>query len=189
MRILTALLAVAIATLASPAFSQTGLGANGMDTKFVTMAIHIDNTEIDGARAELQASNNPSVRLYATTIIKDHTASSSQLAAIAQSLNISFPDSHVQTNTSDSTGTPPPAAQAQPMASAQSPQAYFQNQVQGHNEAILLYQNEANNGGSAQLRRFAADTLPTLKAHLAMAQQYLASGTIAPEATPTPAGS
>jgi putative membrane protein len=189
MRILTGLMAVAIATLATPALSQTGLGANGMDTKFVTMAIHIDNMEIDGARAELRASSNPSVHLYANTIIKDHTASSSQLAAIAQSLNISYPDSHVQANSPDSTGTPPPGANAPAMPSAQSPQAYFQNQVQGHNEAILLYQNEANNGGSAQLRRFAADALPTLKAHLAMAQQYLSSGTISPEATPTPAGS
>ncbi|HEY1429965.1 MAG TPA: DUF4142 domain-containing protein [Candidatus Tumulicola sp.] len=185
---MSALPAIALAICATPVLAQTGLGANGLDTKFVQMAMQSDSTEIEQARAEMQASHNPSVQLYARTIVKDHTAASSQLAAIAQSLNISYPDSHVQANTPDSTGTPPPAA-TNAATPSMSPTAFFNGQVKAHNEAILLFQNEANNGGSAQLRRYAADTLPTLKAHLAMAQQYLASGTISPEATPTPPGS
>jgi putative membrane protein len=180
-------MAVAVAALASPVLAQTGLGANAFDTKFVQAAMQADSTEIEQARAELQASNDPSVQLYARTIIKDHTTATSQLAALAQSLNVSYPDMHVQANTPDTMGSPPPGgAAANPSMSAT---AYFQGQVKAHQEAILLFQNEARNGGSAQLKRFAADELPTLNAHLAMAQQYLSSGTITPEATPTPPAS
>jgi putative membrane protein len=186
MKSFSALVAVAVAAISIPVLAQTAQGSNGFDQKFVTMAMQSNNTEIDQARAILASRPNAGVRLFATTMIKDHTAASSTLGAIAHSLNLTYPNSHVQTGTSTEAGTPPPAS-GSAMMSTTSARSYMQLQVKEHNDAIALFQNEARNGGSGQLRTFAADTLPTLKAHLAMAKQYLASGTVSPEATPTPA--
>jgi putative membrane protein len=187
MKLFSALVAIAMAAISIPVFAQTGQGSNAFDQKFVTMAMHSNNTEIDQARAILAERPNASVRLFATTMIKDHTAASSTLAAIAHGLNLTYPNSHVQTGSSTETGTPPPASGSGAMMSTTTARSYMQLQVKEHTDAIALFQNEARNGGSGQLRTYAADTLPTLKAHLAMANQYLASGAISPEATPTPA--
>jgi putative membrane protein len=187
MKIFSAIVAVAVAAISIPVLAQTGQGSNAFDQKFVTMAMTSNNTEIDQARAALAGRPNASVRLFATTMIKDHTAANSTLGAIAHSLNLTYPDSHVQTGSTTEAGTPPPASGSGAMMSTTSARSYMQLQVKEHTEAIALFQNEARNGGSGQLRTFAADTLPTLKAHLAMANQYLASGTITPAPTPTPA--
>ena len=185
MKIFSALVAVGVAAISIPVFAQTAQGSNALDQKFVTLAMQANNMEIDQARAILTKNPNASIRLFASTMIKDHTAASSTLGAIAHGLNLTYPNSHVQTGSSTEAGTPPPATGA--MMSTTTARSYMQLQVKEHTEAIALFQNEARNGGSGQLRTFAADTLPTLKAHLAMANQYLASGTITPIATPTPA--
>jgi putative membrane protein len=187
MKFFSALVAVAVAAISIPVLAQTGQGSNAFDQKFVTMAMHANNTEIDQARAILANHPNASIRLFANTMIRDHTTASSTLAAIAHSLNLSYPNSQVQTGSATGAGTPPPASGSTAMMSPASARSYIQLQVKEHQDAILLFQNEARNGGSGQLRTFAAETLPILKAHLAMANQYLASGTISPEATPTPA--
>ncbi|HEY1682660.1 MAG TPA: DUF4142 domain-containing protein [Candidatus Tumulicola sp.] len=187
MKFFSALIAVAVAAISIPVLAQTGEGSNAFDQKFVTMAMQSNNTEIDQAHAILAKHPNASVRLFANTMIKDHTTASSTLGAIAHSLNLSYPNSHVQTGSSTGAGTPPPASGSGAVMSTTSARSYMQLQVKEHNDAIALFQNEARNGGSGQLRTFAADTLPTLKAHLAMANQYLASGTITPKPTPTPA--
>ena len=163
-------------------------GPSAADQKFVTQAAHGNAAEIDEARAQLQGSHNPAVRMYANTMIKDHTLALSQLAALAQGMNLTMPMSHVaQSESSDTNATPPPAA-SQPPMHAMSDRAYMNKEVTDHQTTIALYQGEASNGASDQLRTYAAETLPTLKSHLAMAQQYVASGTITPQATPTPPG-
>lgn len=177
---------LAVAQDAGGGAGSTGPGV--VDQQFVTAAVHANDAEIDQAQAELNAMSDPAVRTYAQRIIDDHSSANSQLAAIAKSLNLSFPSSHIAESSSDSTATPPPAASRPNPKSPMSPQAYMAEQVSDHQQAIALYENEARNGSSASLRTYAAETLPTLKAHLTMAQQYVTSGNISPVATPTPPG-
>lgn len=51
-------------------------------------------------------------------------------------------------------------------------QAFLQEfGIDAHNKAIRLFENQAREGQDAEIRAFAAQTLPKLREHLAMAQQ------------------
>lgn len=176
MRFTTAGTALALAVLfaAAGAAAQTGPGPE--DQQFVDQAIRANNAEIAQAQAEMQSSTDPNVKTFAGTVMKDHTAANTQLVAIASSLNMTYP--------------PPADANGASATTAAAPDArdYMSQQVQAHQAAVGLYQGEVNNGGSAQLRTYAATALLTIKAHLSMAQQYLTTGTVTPESTPAPPG-
>jgi putative membrane protein len=175
-----ALAAIAgFATLAIPAAAQDTTG--GVDQTFVTQFVHANDHEIEQAKAELTTATDPGIILFANTMIKDHTAANAQVAGVARALGLTYPQSHIQTGKQLPAST---GAQASPM----SPKAYMELQVQEHQNAIGLLQGEADNGSSAQLKTIAAQTLPVAKAHLTMAQQFLATGTVSPEVLPTPGG-
>jgi putative membrane protein len=175
---------VIFSLFAAPSFAQDagtagGHGATGADQNFVTQLIRANDQEIDQAQAQLNAANgNAGITLFAKTMIADHTAANAQVAGIAAGLGLTYPKSHVATGSSNATGTKPMAAM--------TPQAYMVAQVAAHQQAIALLQGEIANGSSEQLKTLASQLLPTVKAHLAMAQQYVASGTVSPEVTPTP---
>jgi putative membrane protein len=137
--------------------------ANSVDQQFVAQAIAGGEREIDQARAELSSTNDASVKLFAQHMIDDHTSANGQIEAIAKSVGISYP------------------APAKPKAAApMPPRDYMQQTVQDHQKTIALFQDEAKNGGSDQLRTAAAQLLPTLRMHLSMAQQYTNTGRITP---------
>ena len=184
LKLLTWLVVAIFALFAAPGLAQDsgtagGHGATGVDQTFVTQLIRANDQEIDQAQAQLNAaSSNASITLFAKTMIADHTAANGQVAAIATGLGLSYPKSHIATGSNSPTGTKPVAAM--------SARAYMQAQVAAHQQAITLLEGEIANGSSEQLKTLAGQLLPTVKAHLAMAQQYVTSGTVSPEVTPTP---
>jgi putative membrane protein len=181
MQFLRPFAAIAIAGIASfaiPAGAQDTTG--GVDQTFVTQFVHANDHEIEQAQAELTTATDPGVILFANTMIKDHTAANAQVASTARALGLTYPQSHIRTGSTQ--GATSPGRAASPMA----PHAYMELQVQEHQNVIGLLQGEADNGSSAQLKTIAAQTLPVAKAHLAMAQQFLTSGTVSPEVLPTP---
>ena len=158
---------VGLTTFAAPAGAQDTTGS--IDQAFVTQFVHGNDHVIEQAQAELTTATDPGVILFANTIIKDHTAANAQVTAAARSLGLTYPQSAGRT------------------FSPVTPRTYMELQVQEHQSVIGLLQGEADNGSSAQLKTIAAQTVPVAKAHLAMAQQFLASGSVAPEVLPTPA--
>ena len=49
-------------------------------------------------------------------------------------------------------------------------QGYIRAMIKDHDQAVALFQREAQEGQSEQLRKFAEATLPTLQEHLQMAR-------------------
>ena len=49
--------------------------------------------------------------------------------------------------------------------------AYMTHMVTAHKQAVTLFQQEAKSGKDAETKAFAEKTLPTLQAHLKMAQE------------------
>lgn len=143
--------------VAQPAVHST----TSVDREFVQHATKANDDELASAQSERNRSD-PSVRMYAQTIVRDHGHAAAQLEALAKQFNISYP-------------SPAPA----PVAL--SPHQYMSGQVTAHKQAISLYENEVKHGSNPHLRTYAAHTLPTLKKHLAMAEQYLSTGHITSE--------
>src|SRR5579875_360149 len=101
---MTAVLLAALGLLAVPVFAQDSgattptngqAGANSVDQTFVNKAIQSNDQEIDQARAQLRATRDAAIQLFANTMIRDHTLANSQLAAVARGLNLQFPSSHI----------------------------------------------------------------------------------------------
>jgi len=154
-----------------PACAQSGADADAIaaDQQFVAQAIDGGNKEIAQAKAELHGTSNPNVRLFAQTMIEDHTAANAQIGAVARSIGMNVP--------------PPPLSFALPAAMPDA--AYMSDEIAEHQKTIELFEAEKING-TAPMESCAAQILPMLYHHLAMAQQFERTGHVAPEPTPSP---
>jgi putative membrane protein len=156
--------AIAIGIACLPMMARSEVSSADMD--FAASAAEANNGEIALAKMALQKTNEPSVRLFASRMVADHTKAGSQLASIAQTEQIKLPAA-TSLLSSD--------AQTQQMLSGLNSHpfdvAYINSQLSEHNAAIALFQKEAQSGTDPALKQFAASTVPTLQAHLRLAQQ------------------
>lgn len=58
--------------------------------------------------------------------------------------------------------------------------AYMASQVRAHRDAVALFQKESKSGKDAELKSFAATTLPALQEHLKMATELSKTTKAAP---------
>jgi putative membrane protein len=157
-----------VAAISGPARAQ-GEAVNAADQQFVTQAIVGGNQEILQARAELTSTSNPSVRLFAKTMIKDHQAANAEIASLARSEGLKVP----------------PVSLSTAMPAALPDATYMSDEVAAHQKTIALFKGEMANG-STQMATVAGQIAPTLDNHLAMAQQYERTGRVSPEPAPSP---
>jgi len=116
--------------------------------------------EIETSKLAVKTSKNKDVLAFANKMITDHTkAGTAFKAAVGKATGVTPPaekldDSHqgklddLKTKTGEDFD-----------------KAYIDAQQDAHDEAVSLFDSYANNGDDAALKAFAAETLPTLKAH------------------------
>ena len=148
-------------------FAVALLGAvPAADAAFVQSALKSGNDEVN--RAAVQAnSTDYIVRQYAGKMTTDHQVANQALFAIATRKGIDTGAVPPQPRMNGTTPAPRPSP-------ALSPIAYFRLEVRAHRQAIALFQKERASGGDADLRAYAAHNLPILRAHLQLAEKYLA---------------
>ena len=149
-------------TNASPAAAAAPAAAMSAQ-EFVNNAASGGLFEVQSSQLALERSQNQAVQEFAQMMITDHTAVNEELAALAQAKGLTVPGEIM--------GPP-----AQHMAAVQAAEGdnfdstYMQHQLQAHQETIMMFQAEAQNGSDPDLRAFAEKTLPALNAHLQHAQ-------------------
>ena len=134
---------------------------------------------LGGATVAQTMSQNPGVRQIGQMLVTDHTNSTQQLTAAAQSAGITVPPPAL---------LPEHAALLQQIQS--TPPGQFDTvfrdvQIQAHQQALALHQAYASGGDTPALRTAAAAIVPVVQNHL-NALQTLA---VAPPPPPTPAPS
>jgi putative membrane protein len=158
-----------ITTPAAPVVSTTPAAAPIVvpktDLEFANQAAESGLAEVEASRAVSEKTADESVRQFAQAMITDHTAANQELARIAQTKNLQLPSS------------PSPTHQAaldrlRAAMGAESDRIYVQEfGVTSHQEAVDLFERESREGTDAELKAFAAKTLPTLKTHLEHSQR------------------
>ena len=178
------ILAAAAATSGSIYGQPNPAEHNAPDRAFVTDAINAGDAEITQARAQL-SSRDPQVVLYARLMITDHVAANTHLGQLAEQKGIPYPKTNLnvteQGNTSQNMSADQPSNTTTPVLSARD---YMQKEVAEHQKTVALFQSEAQNGVDRDIKVFVGSTLPTLQAHLQMAEEYLAGR---PMTMPSPA--
>lgn len=150
--------------------SKDSMMMSSTDTEFANMAAMGGNAEIAWAKVAMEKSTSKDVKKYASKMMKDHTKAGKNLMKVAMKHNMTLPTgmSEEQTQVLN---------QLQQASAAEFDKMYIQmSGVDAHQKMEALFQGEANGGTDADLKSFAAKTLPTVQMHLKMAQDMASGG-------------
>jgi putative membrane protein len=155
---------------ASPALAQSvgersgvnsALGMAPSTADFVKQAAVSDMFEIESSKLA-QERSDASSKKFAAKMIKDHTATSTELKSIATKAKLEVPtamDSSHQEKLDKLKG----------LQGAEFDKEYDAVQASAHKDAVDLFDRYAKGGDNRDIKAFAAKHLPHLKEHLKMA--------------------
>ena len=148
---------------------------------FLAHASSANQFELESAQLALQSSQNAAVRNFANVLITDHTAMGQQVGAAAAAARLAPPPM---------TLLPADQAMLDQLRSAGTgysfDQAFQQDQIQAHQAGIALMQNYSTGGDVPALRTVAAQAIPVMQRHLAMAQSLALAPPPPPPPPPAP---
>lgn len=140
------------------------------DGTFVRKAMLSDAYEIGAAQIAETKTMNADVKTFANRMTTDHTKSGDELKSILSKKGRTI-------------APPPLDAKHKAMlnklrgASTQDfDSLYAQQQIEAHQEAVMLFTSEQQSGTDPDIKGFAAQTLPVIQQHLSMAQQLPKGG-------------
>jgi putative membrane protein len=141
---------------------------NESDAQFVVDAAQDNLLGISLCDLAMSRSTHPEVKELAKNLSDHHTKAQNELAALAQTKNITIPTSH-----------DPEAAEYKSLndkSGTDFEKSYYNKVVDMHKDAISRYEKAAQDSKDADIRNWASAQLPTLRAHLdrAMDDQKLA---------------
>ena len=165
----TGILVTACVLLAAPAWAQsttTGVGSAPATEEFVKKVAISNMFEVQASQVALDKKPDADTKPFARKMVTDHTATTKQLKSLVESgkVKVTLPtalDADHQKKLDELRG----------LDGKQFDQAYDQAQLQGHEEAVQLFEQYSRSGDNPDLKRWAAKTLPHLKQHLAMARK------------------
>jgi putative membrane protein len=142
-----------------PAPHQT----NQADRAFVHAATVGGLAEVELGRLAAQKASNRTVKEFAERMVRDHGAANDRLSTLVKA-DKSAPSDKLDEEHQAM------RARLEQSSGAQFDNAYMQGQVTEHQKTAQLLEYEIGSGGNAELKEFASDLLPTVLAHLRMAQ-------------------
>jgi putative membrane protein len=156
--IFTSLLALGLPAAALAQTNSSSLSAQ--DRSFVIIAAASGIAEVQEGQLAA-AKGDSAVKAIGNRMIADHGKANDILSSIAANKAITPP---TQVTSSQAAAL----AQLQGLSGKLFDAAYLKDQRAAHETAIKLFETEASSGTDADLKGFAAKTLPTLKMHRQM---------------------
>jgi len=138
---------------------STASAVNKDDAKFAVTAANGGMAEVELGTLAQQKATNPKVKDFGAMMVSDHSKANEELKALAKAKGITLPtaidtdEQKVKDDLSSKTG-------------ADFDKAYVSNMIDDHKKDIKEFEDASNNCKDADLKAFAAKTLPTLKMHL-----------------------
>jgi putative membrane protein len=171
--------AVVLAMSAAPAFAQTahsssktqkpagakaGTQANkaGSDEHFVMEAAKGGLAEVELGRLATEKASSPQVKQFGQRMVDDHGKAADELKTWATQKNVTLPTELDAKHkaTVDGLGK---------LSGASFDRAYMKEMVSDHDKDVAAFERAAKASTDADLKAWAASTLPTLKEHQKMA--------------------
>jgi putative membrane protein len=178
-RIATIAAAGALVMLMSsaPVAGQQTMGTDKMKTADKSLAADRDEDFLKHAgqasKIQLAASQlattkaaNQEVKAFAERLVTDHTATNGELMPFVVAKNVSLKDDDPDFKSKQTKHESP-----QKLSGAAFDKEYLEDMISDHQDAIVLFSNEAVKSKDEELKSWAYKTLPTLKEHLRIAQE------------------
>jgi putative membrane protein len=157
--------------------SNTSLARGDRD--FMMKAAQSDVAEIQGGQVAKEKASSDAVKKFADKMVTDHTKTSGQMKTMAESRSVALPTTPSAKDERD-------MKKMSGMSGADFDRAYMDSQVRAHRDAVSLFRKESKSGKDAELKSFAANTLPALEEHLKMATDLSKTVNAAPRQPAAP---
>lgn len=162
--------------------SPTAPGQNNLsssDRQFINEAAQDGLAEVQlGQLASERAASN-SVKQFGQRMVQDHTQVNNQLQQLATQKGVTLPKTLNNENQQVS-------QRLSKLSGAQFDREYMNHMVQAHEKDVAAFESQAQQGQDADVKAFAAQTLPALQEHLQEARSIANPGTATPTPTTTP---
>ncbi|WP_169307506.1 DUF4142 domain-containing protein [Chitiniphilus eburneus] len=155
----TALAAPTTGVTSTPPASVNKSGVGRADASFIEQAGAAGLAEVEAGRLALQKGSSEGVKQLANMLIDDHTKANERLNTVAALKNLSPPSEPGEANRKQ-------LARLNGVSGKDFDEEFLKQQRAAHQEAIALFSKQAKSGKDPDLKKFAADTLPRLQAHL-----------------------
>ena len=144
--------------------------AAGADVKFVNNAARDGEAEVILGKLAAERATAEEVKKFGQQMVDDHTKANEELRAIAKSKEID-----VEKPAANGTKKGERISQKlSKLEGAAFDKGYLAVMQKEHEAAVKQFQNQSDNGQDAELKAFAAKTLPTLQHHLEMVKDLQA---------------
>ena len=170
------IVAAALAALTGPAAAQVQV-VSDQDREFVNKAATGNLAEIELGRVAAQRAARPSVRSFGERMVTDHGRSNAELTSLARSKGIEVP-------TALEPSQQAVRDQLRALSSNDFDRAYMSEMARDHTEDIALFERAAEISTDPDLKAWAAQSLPMLREHLALARQVNSEVVLGPVPTP-----
>ncbi len=137
------------------------LGAS--DLKFVKEAAVGGMEEVQLGQLAAQKASDPEVKNFGQHMVDDHSKANTQLMQLASQKGLTPPTTLSADKQKD-------MDKLNSLSGAAFDKAYIDMMLKDHKKDVAEFQKQARNGKDADLKSFAATTLPTLQNHLKMVQ-------------------
>ncbi len=134
------------------------------DDTFVTRAAEGGMAEVELGNLAQQHAASDAVKQFGKRMVDDHTKANNELKQIAAKNNIQLPSDMGAKNRAT-------MDRLSKLNGAEFDRAYMHDMVMDHRTDVNEFRHEADNGKNADVKAFAAKTLPTLEDHLKQAEQ------------------
>jgi putative membrane protein len=133
------------------------------DHKFVMEAAVGGMEEVQLGQLAAQKAMDPEVKNFGQHMVDDHSKANTQLMQLASQKGLTPPTTLPANKQKD-------MDKLNSLSGAAFDKAYIDMMVKDHKKDVAEFQKQAKNGKDADLKSFAATTLPTLQNHLKMVQ-------------------
>ncbi len=136
-----------------------GTGMDDDKTEFAVMAANGGMLEVQLSELALQKDPTPAIREYASMMVEDHKKANEDLKALAAQKNITLPATLGEDNQEAYNDMAK-------LSGTDFNKKYVDKMLSSHQKTVDLFKEAADDNDDAELKAFAAKTLPTLQMHL-----------------------
>ncbi|HET9471060.1 MAG TPA: DUF4142 domain-containing protein [Usitatibacter sp.] len=134
------------------------------ERKFIEEAAKGGMSEVELGQFAQQHASNPQVKQFAAKMVQDHSKANEELRSLAQAKGVTLPAG-------------PKTMEKHEMGKLAKLQGdafdreYMDHMVKDHEKDVKDFRKQADKAKDADVKNFAANTLPTLQEHLRLAQE------------------
>lgn len=142
----------------------TGCSSGKDSNKFMTAAAQGGMVEVQLGKLAAERGSSVAVKQFGQHMVTDHGKANQELMQLAQRKGANLPQEVNSDQKSE-------ADKLSKLSGADFDKEYIDYMVKDHEDDVKEFQEQANEGGDADVKAFAAKTLPIIQGHLKMAQE------------------